>query len=98
MRPIPQDFLQALRRSGLEDFFDDCPYVPRAEYLSWIAAARRSETRRWRIQRSVVRLFQHWADEVRTIRRDFDAGRTVLPSSRRWRFSRPGRGAAARPH
>lgn len=73
MRPIPQDFLRALRQSGLDDFFVACPYVPRSEYLSWIAAARRPATRRWRIQKSVVRLFAHWIEEMNLLRTDFVA-------------------------
>ena|SRR5690242_20167182 len=72
MPTIPKDFLQALRQSGLEEFFAECAYLPRAEYLSWIAAAKRPETRRWRIQKSVVRIFAQWVEEVRVVRAEFD--------------------------
>ena len=74
MQPIPKDFLHTLRQSGLEDFFSDCPYLPRAEYLSWIAAAKRPQTRRWRIQKSVVRVFAQWVEEVRVVRAEFNVG------------------------
>lgn len=89
MPSIPKDFLHALQQSGLEEFFAECAYLPRAEYLRWIAAAKRPETRRWRIQKSVVRVFAHWVEEVRVLRADFDAG-PVLRNSRGARRVRTG--------
>jgi hypothetical protein len=83
MPAIPKDFLHALRQSGLDNFFVQCPYLPQAEYLSWIASAKRPETRRWRIRRSVVRLFARWVEEVRTVRADFDPGASFGGSARR---------------
>jgi uncharacterized protein YdeI (YjbR/CyaY-like superfamily) len=78
MEPIPKDFLRALQQSGLEGFFAECPYLPRAGYLSWIAAAKRPETRRGRIRQSVVRIFAQWVDEVRVLRADFEASTSVV--------------------
>ena len=78
MATIPKDFLRALRQSGLADFFAECAYVPRAEYLSWIAAAKRPQTRRARIQKSVVRVFTQWVEEVRVVRADFDVGAVLV--------------------
>jgi len=69
---IPEDFLRALRQSGLEEFFCECPYVHRADYLRWIATAKRPATRRERIQKAVVRLFGQWTDEMRTARTAFE--------------------------
>lgn len=95
MSTIPKDFLHALRQSGLEGFFAECAYLPQAEYLRWIAAAKRPQTRRWRIQKSVVRVFALWVEEVRVVRADFDAG-AALGSSRRARRAGTGVSTATR--
>jgi len=84
MPAIPKDFLHALRQSGLEEFFAECAYLPRAEYLSWIAAAKRPQTRRSRIQKSVVRVFAQWVAEMRVVRATIDVG-GVLGKPRRAR-------------
>jgi len=78
MTAIPKDFLHALRQSGLDEFFVECAYLPRAEYLSWIAAAKRPQTRRARIQKSVVRVFTQWVEEVRIVRTEFDVGAPLV--------------------
>jgi hypothetical protein len=83
MRSLPKDFLRALRQSGLDDFFVTCPYVPRREYLRWISAARRPATRRWRIQKSVVRLFAQWTAEMNLVRASFAAAHRPLPGTGR---------------
>lgn len=64
MTKIPGDFMRVMRQSGLDEFFVECPYVPRAEYVRWIVSAKRPVTRRFRIQRAVVRLFAQWKEEV----------------------------------
>jgi hypothetical protein len=88
MHTIPKDFLHALRQSGLEEFFAQCAYLPRAEYLSWIAAAKRPQTRRSRIQKSVVRVFAQWVEEVRVVRAEFDLG-AALAKPRGARRTKP---------
>jgi len=62
MRHIPVDFRQALRRHFLEGFFAECPYVHRAGYLSWIAAAKRPDTRRKKISQSIDQLHAQQAE------------------------------------
>lgn len=71
MKVIPKDFLRALRQSGLDEFFVACPYVPRADYLSWIASAKRPATRQQRIRKAVVKLFAQWTEEMNTARAAF---------------------------
>jgi len=95
MPTIPKDFLHALRQSGLEEFFAECAYLPRAEYLRWIAAAKRPQTRRRRIQKSVVRVFAHWVEEVRGVRGEFDVD-AAIRNSRRARRAQTGTPAASR--
>jgi hypothetical protein len=68
---VPEDFLRVLRRSGLDEFFLECPYVHRADYLNWIAATKRPSTRRLRIQKAVVRLFAQWTEEMNAARAEF---------------------------
>lgn len=95
MPEIPKDFLHALRQSGLEEFFDECIHLPRAEYLRWIAAAKRPQTRRRRIQHAVVRVFARWVEEVRVVRADLDLG-TPLRDTCAGRRGRPAPSSASR--
>jgi len=74
MSSIPKDFLRILRRSGLDEFFLECPYVHRADYLSWIAATKRPATRQLRIHKAVVRLFAQWMEEMAAARAGILAG------------------------
>ncbi len=73
MDSIPKDFLRALRQSGLEEYFVESAYVPQAEYLSWVAAAKLPETRRQRIRKAVVRLFAQWQEEMSAVRAQFNS-------------------------
>lgn len=81
MRSIPRDFRRALRQSGLEGYFEESAYVPRADYLSWIAAAKRPETRRQRVRKSVVRLFAQWQEEMAAVRAAFNSGEAARRSA-----------------
>ena len=56
MARIPKDFLNALKKSGLDEFFADYAPSHRREYLKWIAEAKRPETREKRIQKAVKML------------------------------------------
>lgn len=71
---VPKDFLRILRRSGLDEFFLECPYVHRADYLSWIAATKRPATRQLRIHKAVVRLFAQWMEEMTAARAGIFSG------------------------
>lgn len=65
-RAIPPDFLRALRRGGLDEYFARGAFVHRAGYLSWIAAANRPETRRRKIREAMARLLAQWREELAT--------------------------------
>ncbi len=54
--PIPQDFSDALKESGLDEFFSAYAVSHRREYLKWITEAKRPETRKQRIQKAVKML------------------------------------------
>lgn len=70
MEAIPADFRRALKRSGLLGFFNESAFVHRPAFLSWIAEARTSQTRRMKIASAVRRLAaQREADEAAAQRR-----------------------------
>jgi uncharacterized protein YdeI (YjbR/CyaY-like superfamily) len=56
MSSIPRDFSDALKKSGLDEFFADYAPSHRREHLKWIAEAKRPETRKKRIQKAVKML------------------------------------------
>ena len=64
MKEIPKDFLDALKESGLNDFFSDCTDAHRREYLKWIAEAKRPETRRQRIAQALKMISKKSAEEA----------------------------------
>jgi len=53
MNVVPKDLLDALKESGLEEFFAGCTAAHQREYLKWIAEAKRPETRKQRIDQAV---------------------------------------------
>ena len=63
MHELPQDLADALQTAGLAGFFADCTAVHRREYLSWIAQAKRPETRRTRIAKTLQMLSKNRAQE-----------------------------------
>lgn len=65
-RAIPPDFLRALRRGGLHEYFTRGAFVHRAGYLSWMATANRPETRRRKIREAMARLLAQWREELAT--------------------------------
>ena len=60
---IPPDFLVALKNAGLADFFADCTGSHQREYLDWISEAKKSETRRNRIEQAVKLLMAKCAED-----------------------------------
>jgi uncharacterized protein YdeI (YjbR/CyaY-like superfamily) len=53
MTRISKDFSDALKKSGLDEFFADYASSHRREYLKWIGEAKRPETRTERIRNAV---------------------------------------------
>jgi uncharacterized protein YdeI (YjbR/CyaY-like superfamily) len=64
MKEIPSDLLAALKKAALDDFFTDCTAAHQAEYLKWIAEAKRSETRDKRIAQAVKMIAAKAAEEA----------------------------------
>ncbi len=56
MSDIPKDCSDALKESGLHEFFSGYAVSHRREYLKWIAEAKRPETRKSRIQKAMKML------------------------------------------
>lgn len=50
---VPEDLAVALADARLREVFDGLSYTHRKEYVSWVEEAKREETRRTRIGRSV---------------------------------------------
>jgi uncharacterized protein YdeI (YjbR/CyaY-like superfamily) len=63
MTDIPKDFSDALKESGLAEFFSDYASSHRREHLKWITEAKRSETRKRRIEETVKTLFAKRAEK-----------------------------------
>jgi hypothetical protein len=59
---LPADLAAALAKGGVRDAFDALSNTHRREYVSWVEEAKREETRRTRLTRSVELL----KDGVRT--------------------------------
>jgi uncharacterized protein YdeI (YjbR/CyaY-like superfamily) len=63
MAVTPPDLALALTKAGLADFFTGCTASHRREYLQWIDAAKRPETRKRRIDEAVAMLAKKQAGE-----------------------------------
>jgi uncharacterized protein YdeI (YjbR/CyaY-like superfamily) len=50
---LPADLATALDEGGVRDAFDALSYTHRREYVSWVEEAKREETGRTRLTRSV---------------------------------------------
>ena len=53
MTKYPSDFTHALIEAELTEFFDHCTTAHQNEYLNWIAAAKRPDTRSARIAKAI---------------------------------------------
>ena len=63
MTDIPQDLSDALKKTGLDGFFSECTPAHRKEYLKWIIEAKKPETRRARIEKTVQMISIKRAEE-----------------------------------
>jgi Bacteriocin-protection, YdeI or OmpD-Associated/Domain of unknown function (DUF1905) len=50
---VPEDLAAALSGAGLRETFDRLSYTHRKEYVEWVEEAKREETRRKRVARTV---------------------------------------------
>jgi uncharacterized protein YdeI (YjbR/CyaY-like superfamily) len=64
MIDIPNDFSAALKESGLNEFFSSYAPSHRREHLGWINEAKRPETRRRRIQKTIKMLSAKRAEKA----------------------------------
>jgi uncharacterized protein YdeI (YjbR/CyaY-like superfamily) len=60
----PKDIVDALKESGLDEFFSGCTGSHRREYVKWISEAKRPETRTHRIQQAMKMLSAKRAEET----------------------------------
>ena len=58
MQAMPDDVRDELAERGLADAYGERPFYQRNDYLSWIARAKRVETRRKRIEQMLCELDQ----------------------------------------
>ena len=63
MSDTPQDLANALKQSGLDGFFSGCTPAHRKEYLKWIDEAKKPETRKARIEKTIQMLAAKCAEE-----------------------------------
>ena len=56
IHPMPADIAEALEARGLRARYDERPDYQRNDYLGWIAAAKRPETRRKRLDQMLDEL------------------------------------------
>ena len=66
MTAIPRDFSDALKEAGLDQFFSACAPSHQREYLKWITEAKRTETRKARINKAVGMLSEKRAEKTST--------------------------------
>ena len=64
MNDIPRDLMDAVTRAGLAGFFAGCTEAHRREYLKWIGEAKRPETRKQRIAKTIQMLTAKCAEET----------------------------------
>jgi uncharacterized protein YdeI (YjbR/CyaY-like superfamily) len=63
MNDIPPDLTAAVKAAGLAEFFGGCTTAHQREYLKWISEAKRPETRKNRIERTIKMLAAKCAEE-----------------------------------
>jgi len=64
MYDMQKDFSDALKKSGLAKFFSNLAASHRREYLKWIDEAKRAETRKGRIEKTIKMLSQKSAEKI----------------------------------
>ncbi len=60
---IPPDFAAVLAKARLTEFFAECTASHQREYLKWIGEAKRTETRRKRMEQAAGRIAEKCAEE-----------------------------------
>jgi uncharacterized protein YdeI (YjbR/CyaY-like superfamily) len=53
---VPAEFAGSMKREGLLPFFEGLSYTNRKEYCRWITGAKRDETRKARLEKSIALL------------------------------------------
>ena len=69
MTDIPKDFSDALKESGLDEFFSNYAPSHRREHLKWINEAKRLETRKLRIQKTIIMLSAKRAEKIARLKK-----------------------------
>jgi len=69
MTTIPEDFSDALKQAGLDQFFSSSVPSHQREYVKWITEAKRSETRKARIDKAVKMLSDKRAEKTSSARK-----------------------------
>jgi uncharacterized protein YdeI (YjbR/CyaY-like superfamily) len=64
MTDLPKDISDALKESGLDEFFSGYAPSHRREHLKWITEAKRPETRKRRIEKTMKTLFAKRAEKT----------------------------------
>jgi uncharacterized protein YdeI (YjbR/CyaY-like superfamily) len=70
MTDIPKDFSNALKESGLDEFFSGYAPSHRREHLKWITEAKQPETRKRRIEKTVKTLFAKRAEKTARLKKN----------------------------
>jgi uncharacterized protein YdeI (YjbR/CyaY-like superfamily) len=69
MTDIPKDFSDALKESGLAEFFSSYAPSHRREHLKWINETKRPETRKRRIQKTIKMLSTKRAEKAARLKK-----------------------------
>ncbi len=70
MTTMPKDFSDALKESGLEEFFTGYAPSHRREHLKWINEAKRPETRTRRIQKTIITLLAKRTEKIARLKKN----------------------------
>ena len=66
MNDLPPDLAAAVKAAGLAEFFAGCTAAHQREYLKWISEAKRPETRKDRIAKTIKMLTAKCAEETKS--------------------------------
>jgi uncharacterized protein YdeI (YjbR/CyaY-like superfamily) len=69
MIDLPKDFSDALKESGLDELFSGYAPSHRREHLKWIDEAKRPETRKQRIQKTIMTLSAKRAEKTARLKK-----------------------------
>jgi hypothetical protein len=58
---LPEDLAAAFRQAPVEKtFFETLSFTNRKEYVEWVVSAKRAETRKTRVEETILRLVKGW--------------------------------------